>query len=517
MLRVLAVLCVMLLAPLAAHAQPTVPCETMLGDFWGEKEPAADVRTVDGTAIRSPEALVKAVGQGAVVQGGSFAGWNFSRMALPNACFVEADLSKSDWTGARAAGIGFIKTNLTDAVLTGIHAPGVLFRDANLTDVRADKADFSGGMLEGGWFEGGVDGWNLDGANLSRFDFSCGITLSDGCPLYASDKPMSARGANFSQAKLSSFHRYGLTDIELDGALLDRTEISPAQLASLKGRMIAHPLVLVGGDARMELTAAEAQSLADDIAVSDTAVRDPSFDCAKATSHAERTICLPDNRDLADADRLLAKTFVQARSKNAQLVTEQRQWLRQRDACMGQEFPADCLRSAYAERQGQLLGALGESDWLKPGEGALFIDDELPASEAMRQTPLFARLAPLLAQASMGYAYVERTADGRYEASGESVGANAHTCTLGAGGLSLDPLTGWYSVKDSQSNRRIRVIQIDGDWLRVVANGHPYGEELESAADYASCGARAAFGPMRRIALPSDILKTYAERAAIEQ
>jgi len=516
MLRSLAVLCAAWCITATALAQSSVPCETMLGDLWGEKEPQAGTATVDGTSVRSPTELAKAVGKGAIVQGGKFAGWDFRRLSLTNACFVEADLQRSQWDDARAPGIGFIKSNLTGASLTGIRAPGILLRDANLSDVQATNADFSGGRLEGGWFDGSIDGLNLDGANLSGFDFSCGITLSDGCPLYGSDKPMSARGANLTRAQLSSFHRYGLNDIALEGALLDRTEVSPAQLASLKGLLISRPLVLVGGDTRLEITAAEAQSLADDVAIAQPAVKDPSFDCTKATSLAERTICLPDNRDLADADSLLARTFAQARKADPKLLAEQRLWLKQRDACMTQEFPSDCLRSAYAKRQGELLGALGESDWLKPGEAALFIDDELPVSDAMRRTPLFARLAPLLAQASMGYAYVERRTDGRYDASGESVGANAHTCTLGAAGLALDLLTGWYSVHDSESNRRIRVVQVDGDWLRVFADGHPYGEEAEGSADYASCGARAAFGPMRRIALPADALKSYAERASIE-
>lgn len=517
MLRSLAVLCAAWCMTAPALGRASVPCETMLGDLWGETEPQAGTATVDGTTLRSPAELAKAVGKGAIVQGGKFAGWDFRRLSLTNACFVEADLQRSQWDDARAPGIGFIKSNLTGASLAGIKAPGILLRDANLSDVQATKADFSGGKLEGGWFEGSIDGLNLDGANLSRFDFSCGITLSDGCPLYGSDKLMSARGANLTRAKLSSFHRYGLRDIALEDAMLDRTEISPAQLASLKGLVISHPLVLVGGDNRLELTAAEAQSLTDDIAMADPAVRDPSFDCSKATSVAERTICLPDNRDLADADRLLARTFAEARKANPGIVAEQRQWLKQRDGCMSEEFPSDCLRNAYAKRQGQLLGALGEGNWLKPGEAALFIDDELPVSEAMRRSQLFARLAPLLAQASMGYAYVERQVDGRYDANGESIGANAHTCTLGASGLNLDPLTGWYSVRDSESNRQVRVVQIDGDWLRVFADGHPYGEDAEGSADYASCGARAAFGPMRRIALPADILKTYAERAASGQ
>lgn len=516
MLRSLAVLCAAWCATAPALAQASVPCETMLGDLWGENEPAQGVATIDGTRLHSPAELIKAVGKGAVIQGGSFAGWDFRRLALTNACFVEADLQRSLWDDARAPGIGFIKSNLSGASLRGIKAPGILLRDANLADTTATRADFSGGRLEGGWFDGSVDGLNLDEANLSGFDFSCGITLSDGCPLYGSDKPISARGANLTRAKLSSFHRYGLNDVELAGAVLDRAEISPAQLASFKGRMVTDPLVLVGGDMRLELTAAEAQSLVDDVAIAQSGVSDPSFDCTKAASATERTICLPDNRDLADADRRLARTFSIARTERPRLVAEQRQWLKQRDACMAEEFPSDCLRNAYAKRQGQLLGSLGESNWLRPGEAALFIDDELPVSDAMRLTPLFARLAPLLAQGSPGYAYVERTADGRYDASGESIGANAHSCTLGAAGLALDPMTGWYGVRDSESNRRIRVVQVDGDWLRVFADGHPYGEEAEGSADYASCGARAAFGPMRRIALPPELLKSYAERAGID-
>ena len=517
MLRILAVLCAIALAPLSAQAQSTTPCEAMLGDFWGEKEPLAQVRTVDGTRIGSPQDLARAVREGAIVQGGTFAGWTFSRIALSNACFVEADLSRTDWTDARAAGIGFIRSNLTDAVMTGIRAPGVLFRDANLANVRADKADFSNGQLEGGWFEGSVDGWVLDGADLSGFQFSCGITLSDGCPLYGSDRRISARGANLTRARLSSFHRYGLTDIDLDGARLDRTEISPAQLASLKGRMISHPLVLVGGDMTLALSAAEAQALVDDAAIAASTAGGPSFDCAKAASPAERLVCQPDQTELADADRALARLFGEARKTRPALIAEQRQWLKRRDGCMSGEYPSDCLRSAYAERRGQLIGLLGERDWLARGEAALFIDDELPLSEAMRASPLFARIAPLLVQASMGHAYVERRADGLYAASGESVGANAHLCSLAAEGMRLDPATGWYGVSEGEAKRPIRIIQIDGDWLRVFADGHPYGEEAEGSSDYASCGARAAFGPMRRIALPADVLKRYAERAEMER
>lgn len=502
MLRRWAVILTLILSSTPALAQQAVPCETMLGDFWGERPAPADVKTVDGTKITSPAELARAVGDGAIVQGGNFSEWDFRRIPLTNACFVESNLKGSVWNGAKTPGIGFINTDLSDASLAGLLAPGVLFRDANLTNVMAGQADFSGGKLEGGWFEGSLDGWNLDGANLARFTFSCGITIADGCPLQNSDRAISARAANFAGAKLSSFRRYGLGDIDLAGAVLDRTEISPAQLGSLKGRMILHPLVLVGGDSRIELSAAEAQALADDAAMVASRITGPSFDCARAGTAVEKALCQPDATDLAHADRALCTLYSELRRSRPAIVAEQRQWLKRRDACMADPYPSDCLRTAYAERHGALLGMLGERNWLEPGNGALFIDDELPLSDAMRASALFARIAPLLAKASMAYVHIARAADGSYSASGEAVGANAHTCTLGATGLRLDTSTGWYSVNDPETDKRVRILQLGGDMLTVFGSGHPEGDQAEASVDYVSCGARAAFSPMRPYRCP---------------
>ena len=516
MLRGLVVGIVAILSCSPALARQPVPCETMLGDLWGERPVLPDVKTIDGTLVTSPAQLAQMVGKGAIVQGGDFSEWDFRRMTLGAACFVESNLKGSVWNGASAAGIGFIKTDLSESTLTGMHAPGVLFRDANLTNVKADMADFSEGMLEGGWFDGSIDGWNLDGTNLSRFVFSCGITLSDGCPLRGNDAPILARGANLTGAALSSFRRYGLDGIDLEGAVLDRTEVSPGQLASFRGRMIVHPLVLVGGDSRIELSAAEVQALIDDAAIVASQASGPAFDCAKAASAVEKALCHPDAADLAQADRELGALFIALRKARPTIVADQRQWLKTRDSCMTKEYPSDCLRTVYADRQSILLGMLGERNWLAPGSAALFIDDELPLSDSMRATSLFGRIAPLLAKASMGYVHVARSADGSYVASGESVGANAHLCSLGAGGLRLDPANGWYSVLDPASQRRVRIFQMRGDWLTVFASGRPTGDEAEAGADYVSCGARAAFGPMRRIALPDTVLESYANRAGME-
>lgn len=520
MLRGLIFLLALTLTCAPALARQKVPCETMVGDFWGEHPAPAGIKTVDGSSITSPDALVRAVGDGAIVQGGNFAEWDFRRITLTNACFVEANLKGSVWNEASTPGIGFIKTDLSDASLSGLSAPGILFRDANLANVKADHADFSQGLLEGGWFDGSIDGWNLDGANLSRFTFSCGITLSDGCPLQNTDNSISARGANFSQARLSSFRRYGLGDINLERATLDRTEISPAQLGSLKGRMIVHPLMLTGGESSIELSAAEAQALVDDAALAFSKVAGPSFDCAKAASGVEKALCQPEAADLADADRNLGALYSELRRSRPSIVGEQRQWLKRRDRCMAEEYPSDCLRTAYSQRQGELLGLLGERDWLERGSSAVFIDDELPLTDSMRASPLFARIAPLLATSSMAYVHVARALDGSYAASGEAVGANAHLCSLDASGLWLDPATGWYSVDvpeaDARGSERARIFQLRGNMLSVFGSGHPNGDQAEASHDYVSCGARAAFSPMRRIMLPAEMMESYSTRATME-
>ncbi|GGB68599.1 pentapeptide repeat-containing protein [Blastomonas aquatica] len=488
----------------------------MVGDFWGENPAPPGVKTVDGESIKTPEALARAVGDGAVIQGGSFSEWHFRGITLENACFVEADLKGSVWTGARARGVGFIKSDLTEASLAGIQAPGVLFRDAVLTNVKASGADFTGGLFEGGWFDGSVDGWVLDGANLTDFVFSCGITLADGCPVYTGGKAISARGANLTRAKLSRFRSYGFMDVGLDSAILDQAEISPEQLRTLSGLAMTHPVVLVGGDAKVELTARDATSLIADSTAHSARTHGPSFDCAKASSRVETLLCAKTAGDLARSDRLLGALYAQARIGRPATLREQRQWIIQRDACMRSQFPTDCLRTVYHDRIGALLGQLGERDWLEKGQAALFIEDSLPLSDAVRASALFTRIAPMLASGSMARIVVSREADGSYSVGGDVVGANAHTCSLSAKGLRLDPQTGWYSVPILQQRRNARVFRVIGNEIEVFENGRPSSDLPEAEMDHMSCGMRAAFGALRRIDLPEALLKRYADQDTFE-
>jgi uncharacterized protein len=78
----------------------------------------------------------------------------------------------------------------------------------------------------------------------------------------------------------------------------------------------------------------------------------PSFDCAKAATATERTICASDA--LASLDRDIAALYRQrrARAPSAQSVdTNQRQWLTVRDAC-GDDVA--CLEKEMSERRQHL-------------------------------------------------------------------------------------------------------------------------------------------------------------------
>jgi uncharacterized protein YecT (DUF1311 family) len=77
-----------------------------------------------------------------------------------------------------------------------------------------------------------------------------------------------------------------------------------------------------------------------------------SFDCARARTDAENTVCA--NEDLADADRELAAAYAGLVSRlppeeKGRLREEQRQWMRMRDGCT-YKWVHDCLSALYRER-----------------------------------------------------------------------------------------------------------------------------------------------------------------------
>lgn len=495
--------------PVRAETAPAEPsCASASGDIWGEEKPAVARREIDGGQIKSLSDFLRMTDRRIagiiIIKGGNFSGWDFSTTPLSRICFEESDLAGASFADAAAPGVGFIKADLTGADMTGAYMPGVMFRNAGLKQVTAKGADFSKGHFDGGWFEGSVEGWNIDGANMTGFTFDCGITVPDGCPVYQGGAKMSAKGTDFSDATL---HSFGLHDVELTGAIIDQTIIGPGQLPYLAKAEFRGAIILRGGGSDVRLTGEEVHKLLSENSQQKAAAARPSFDCAKAASKVEQEICGEYASDLRAADRDIAVLYKRANGMDAGIKAGQRTWLKQRNLCGTAEYPVDCIRESYSLRKGQLLGFLGEQDWLARGEAALFIDDVLPLPAAFVRSDLYARIGPALVGASMTEILIERGDDGLYAIKGSAVGANAHLCSIYASHLYLDKESGWYiPVSEAAA---IPIFRIWNDRLEIFANGRPDYEKYPEAADVMSCGMRASFSETIRINVGDELIEAY--------
>lgn len=83
---------------------------------------------------------------------------------------------------------------------------------------------------------------------------------------------------------------------------------------------------------------------------SETVVPSPSFDCSKAQSEAETLVC--GDARLAALDRQLAALYkrVQTSPDELDIATEQRGWIKGRDACSRAVDPHRCLVESYQTR-----------------------------------------------------------------------------------------------------------------------------------------------------------------------
>ncbi|MFK7843639.1 MAG: pentapeptide repeat-containing protein [Sphingorhabdus sp.] len=495
----------------AAHAgtiSTEGSCASAQPDIWGEDKPDVTRHDVDGAQIESmsdfKHMIVKRSAGVSIVRGGDFSGWDFSTIPLSGICFEQSKLDGANFANAIGSGVGFIKSDLTGANMKGARMPGIMFRNAGLTDVTATGADFSNGRFDGGWFEGNIDRWNLDGANMTGFTFDCGITLTDGCPVYQGGAGMSAKGADMHRATL---HSFGLYNVDMTDARLDQTIIGPRQLPYLKTAEFRGGILLRGGDSDVQLTAEEAQNLMSENSKQKAKEAQPAFDCGKAASKVEKEICGEYSQDLRAMDRKLSSLYKKARAGNAGVRASQRAWLKQRNRCGASEYPMDCLRETYSKRIGVLLGLMGRSEWLGRGEAALFIGDILPVSEDFADSDLYSKITPALIGASMNEILIERGKDGLYQIKGSAVGANAHLCSLYASHLYLDRKSGWYiPVSETAA---VPIFRIIGNRLEIFANGRPDYKEYPEASNFMSCGMRAGFSETVRVDADDAVIERY--------
>lgn len=500
-------LAVTLLAALAAATPSSPDCQSAMGDLFGEAETASVPGQVDGASLGSANdlaALREARGDALIViQGGRFAGADFGGMRLSNICFVGTDLSGSNWRGAQAPGVAFVGVDLSGASLAGAHMARVLFRHPNLAQVDATGADFSGGRLDGGW-DGSLESLRLDRANLRGFRFECGITLGDGCPL---ERSISFRGADLSGAVLNSY--WGAGEDDWTGARLDRTVIGLHQVEEAIRAQFAGPVILRGGDASVELSSEDVRTAAAHIRPSEEAAA-PSFDCARAATPVERLICGDQGSRLRALDRLVADLFRQAAVAGPGAAADQRAWLADRDRCARSEDVLSCVDALYMRRREQLVARIGPPAWVRTERVALFVMPVVDFDDGFRADPLFRRLLPVIDGGAWGAMAVRVGTDGSLAARGESIGANAHMCSLSADGLWHDPATGWYSAMSEAEpddppqwrGRPAPVLLFWNDRAAVYRHGHAYGggDDIHPrAGDYASCGARAGFTELVRM------------------
>ena len=293
----------------------------------------------------------------------------------------------------------------------------------------------------------------------------------------------------------------------MTGALLDQTIIGPGQLPDVAQAEFRGDIIFRGGVEDVRLTAEEAQILLAENAGMKAVKDRPSFDCSKAATKVEAEICGEYASDLRLADRDIAALYQRAQAVDSGVQAGQLTWLKQRDLCAATEYLSDCIRESYSLRKGQLLSLLGETEWLAPGESALFVDDVLPLPASFRQSELFAKITPVLVGASMTEILIERSDQGLYSIKGSAVGANAHMCSIEASHLYFDQQSGWYiPVSEGPA---IPIFRIFDDRLEIFAAGRPDYEQYPQASGFMSCGMRASFGETIRIDVGDALIENY--------
>ncbi|WOE74435.1 pentapeptide repeat-containing protein [Alterisphingorhabdus coralli] len=476
-----------------------------MGDIWSATSPEDrefDGNVIDGSEIASVDELVtmlEAIAAPAtIITGGDFSSWDFREAKLRRVCFYKTKLTGSNWQEVEARQIGFIEADLGGANMVGAEMPGVLFRNTGLVDTNSTGADFRHGQFDGGWFKAKIDGWRLDNAKLIGFRFACSITLEDGCPVYTGEPGISLARANLTDADLSTYGHYQT----VKDALINNTRLSVSQFpefaeASLIGvvrtRSFSDDILFSPEEMRAIAAASHTVTEADA----------PSFDCSKASTNVENQICGEYQSELRRKDRDMARLYKRARDARKVSRSSQRKWLRARNDCNFIEFLSDCLNESYDKRIGQLLGALGEQDWLERGEKRLFVDEDLPLPDTVQEAPYYPRLQRALAYESGAHLLLSRDAEGRYSIRGDAVRANGHMCSVGASGTILDAATGWYSVTLEDGSKQ-PIFRYDNGAIHIIGDGKPSYKRWPEAVNFVGCGARGSFGALVPVTLPEN-------------
>lgn len=349
-------------------------------------------------------------------------GAKFKNAVLDSSVFVNSDLTEADFSGATLCSADFTETKLERAKFTNAVLIGPDFSLASGT-----AANFTGAKIYGGIFNGALfDKGSFRGAALycrpEEIDLPC-----------AAAEKSSFKGADFSN---------GAVLLDLDGDFTDATFEGAAVVAEMVPRLVqsyfvqlrAAPHPLSSNAAPLSLTRQDVTHLIggwEEQVVAGSG--SPSFDCGKATSKVESTICK--SPELSSRDFFLDKLFkdtVEAAGEGAEDIrTAQRDWVVQRDACAAQDNPA-CLPELYDQRAMTLAADRAKARSVQEEAKAGRYDpvaDLATVPKNVLGSPLGDRLAALRAR-STGEATIEAAGEGALSFTAEAVGVGGHACSL---------------------------------------------------------------------------------------
>jgi len=468
-------------------------------------EPSNDnvVIILDGRRFRNPQELVDRLHESDsalhVIARADFTGWDFRELEAPltGLCFYRSKLAGTRWDGRDLSRGAFVESDLSSARFSGAILENVLIRDSRLVQTDMRSAKLAAGKLDGSWFadltdvvDGGdekisaLNGWNLSDANLAGFTFDCGIEVHNGCPV---DRQIDFSRANLTQVDMARFPGWGA--FNLSGARIDQTRLHPRQLPFYSSAEFAGTTIVQGFRLETRLNAEEVRSVIATYDLSDKWRQGPSFDCSRAGTPVEQMICSEEGGQsgLWVLDRELSTAYAEARKRDARVADVQKAWFRLRAQCKGY----DCLVSVYQKRLSSLLGVADMPGWLAKGTSALFVEGELAPDRRLQDDPAMRKLWPIIADAASQLIVVTHEADGTLSIRGRAIGANAHTCSIDARGLRMDPKSGWFSLWSDRDHPQ-PAIRIIGEELFVIGDGKP-DPEVFPEIDFVSCGARASF------------------------
>lgn len=517
----------------------------------------SDYRLIDGSKIHYASDLQKVSDNNddemVAITNIKLYGENLSGLELTNLCFVKPDFAKTIWDGAKGRSLIFYNANLEDsswkaydgetltfqlsnlknAVFTDGIFRGVKFDTSNIEKMNARNADLSNGSFSGNWSSYLTDA-RFDNANMSGFQIKCGRTSYDICGQYS--KNVSFRGANLTNAIISIPY---IDDLDFSNVTLKNTSI-PLHLSTyLRDANILGPVKIIAapwnamrysgqnsGQYDIILSADEFKQLAPNIYPLHISAIQPSFDCGRAVTRTEMFIChvprFSRSARFAIADAELHRAYDAALAVNPRLVVSQRQWLKERDACLDEpkeEYEYEtCVGNKYRDRTELLWNMVKLDIDLAIGEKMIFVNAAEYMSESFRSTELFSKVAQVVAVSSWNYVVVERKANGRLYAEGHAVGSNGNLGGLfsPSQGLIYNEKSGCYGTysdveeKWGEEKQFFPIIGIRGDKL-VEGNSCSVDPEPEYN-DYIVLGSRGHFSPMRRLPLTTKQIDQLTSR-----